>query len=280
MEGDRNPVLQDCSTRNFNPLPPHGGRRQTRRKKFRQKTNFNPLPPHGGRHFFTCAINAICHFNPLPPHGGRLSCRHKYLNALHFNPLPPHGGRRYSILKKNGEERISIHSLRMEGDFVTKWRYGLMWYFNPLPPHGGRPATELCICKQKIFQSTPSAWRETAAIMQHVDRCLFQSTPSAWRETMRRKITVTEHEFQSTPSAWRETRLSSCQPEISRYFNPLPPHGGRHWYSYAMSEAEAFQSTPSAWRETKDPFELSISATFQSTPSAWRETGRGVGENC
>ena len=73
---------------------------------------------------------------------------------------------------------ISIHSLRMEGDYTStevKARYN---DFNPLPPHGGRPTTdpkkhtyqqisihslrmegdgnEWCIfCKQKYFNPLP-----------------------------------------------------------------------------------------------------------------------------
>ena len=40
-------LLQDVD---FNPLPPHGGRRQHICRAFRDAKNFNPLPPHGGRH--------------------------------------------------------------------------------------------------------------------------------------------------------------------------------------------------------------------------------------
>ena len=34
--------------------------------------------------------------------------------------------------------RISIHSLRMEGDFVENDEFTIDTHFNPLPPHGGR----------------------------------------------------------------------------------------------------------------------------------------------
>ena len=61
------------------------------------------------------------------------------LFRCHFNPLPPHGGRRNLIMKKIDVIFISIHSLRMEGD------QGL---FDCMEVH-------------LIFQSTPSAWRET-----------------------------------------------------------------------------------------------------------------------
>ena len=56
---------------------------------------------------------------------------------------------------------ISIHSLRMEGDslFMSRREY------------------------KTIFQSTPSAWRETSAVYVSSASIAFQSTPSAWRET-------------------------------------------------------------------------------------------------
>ena len=33
----------------FNPLPPHGGRRTRIRQHTIRNKHFNPLPPHGGR---------------------------------------------------------------------------------------------------------------------------------------------------------------------------------------------------------------------------------------
>ena len=56
---------------------------------------------------------------------------------------------------------ISIHSLRMEGDYFNCERKGAIKYFNPLPPHGGRPVDYLLGRVENEFQSTPSAWRET-----------------------------------------------------------------------------------------------------------------------
>ena len=102
------------------------------------------------------------------------------------------------------------------------------------------------------FQSTPSAWRETVRLSQHIKIFpVFQSTPSAWRETSDGLYFLyTNVSFQSTPSAWRETlpviRIRKIRSDISihslrmegdgircllillgKYFNPLPPHGGR-----------------------------------------------------
>ena len=103
------------------------------------RSNFNPLPPHGGRRSLDGNVRISEHFNPLPPHGGRPP-RALWLSAsaAHFNPLPPHGGRPcWNIMpglslafqstpsawrETRPSEiqmyniRISIHSLRMEGD--------------------------------------------------------------------------------------------------------------------------------------------------------------------
>ena len=60
-------------------------------------------------------------------------CRNGY-----FNPLPPHGGRLpVCFCVRNAMD------------------------FNPLPPHGGRLLRLGMISRMILFQSTPSAWRET-----------------------------------------------------------------------------------------------------------------------
>ena len=56
---------------------------------------------------------------------------------------------------------ISIHSLRMEGDFQLTHLCNFLYYFNPLPPYGGRPFTSYDNLHPITFQSTPSVWRET-----------------------------------------------------------------------------------------------------------------------
>ena len=105
--------------------------------------------------------------------------------------------------------KISIHSLRVEGDrgvnfarnrpkifqsTPSVWRETLTappvlrrgCYFNPLPPCGGR-RTQSAECQTLgIFQSTPSVWRETPHNNAIYMRSWagFQSTPSVWRETL------------------------------------------------------------------------------------------------
>ena len=100
-------------------------------------------------------------FNPLPPCGGRPMCQRKSSDARYFNPLPPCGGRRRLIFCGVQWCKISIHSLRVEGDCLQSPQKGFT----------------------EIFQSTPSVWRETACNLRKRD--------------------------------------------FLRYFNPLPPCGGR-----------------------------------------------------
>ena len=191
---------------------------------------------------------------------------------------------------------ISIHSLRMEGDDMRVLVF---------PPD----------C---TFQSTPSAWRETYLSPRRSQRgnisihslrmegdaetcfsCLesgeFQSTPSAWRETRHSLKLDREEAFQSTPSAWRETCAPAPVAGAAKYFNPLPPHGGRHItltlrqpipiisiHSLRMegdlkkkclprSVLDFNPLPPHGGRHFEDN-ESAEAFLFQSTPSAWRET--------
>ena len=181
-----------------------------------------------------------------------------------------------SRLDSQKSTKISIHSLRMEGDGVVAQAFR----------------------DSGTFQSTPSAWRETGyckfavgtkSISIHSLRMegddiksenskyssSFQSTPSAWRETVPAALVAVSLAFQSTPSAWRETicggqtktvrrisihslRMEGDFPALStgtatKHFNPLPPHGGRLRCNAFAVASLIFQSTPSAWRETGVP---------------------------
>ena len=172
---------------------------------------------------------SLCHFNPLPPHGGRRIRRNTNGGICYFNPLPPHGGRPILDIAFSTQCFISIHSLRMEGDLLSQVTVFSAIYFNPLPPHGGR------LCQHDLYEI----------------RRIFQSTPSAWRETYYHK-SLYFHLYISIHSLRMEGDMSQrivCV--IVNDFNPLPPHGGRPIYKRICRYFTAFQSTPSAWRETK-----------------------------
>ena len=189
--------------------------------------------------------------------------------------------------------------------------------FNPLPPHGGRPRHQRKSRHPAIFQSTPSAWRETYYLVSILMRWLisihslrmegdyipdsrrfpggkFQSTPSAWRETgIRCLLTLPGKYFNPLPPHGGRLIIMSYW-DNTKNFNPLPPHGGRRCtgtihrqnvisihslrmegdmlHGLLLGDGGGFQSTPSAWRETSYKPDASADTPFQSTPSAWRET--------
>ena len=79
----------------------------------------------------------------------------------HFNPLPPHGGRPGNVSQYHRCRGISIHSLRMEGDQIV-----LYYFVHPyISIHSlrmeGDQVLRSCPRLAPVFQSTPSAWRET-----------------------------------------------------------------------------------------------------------------------
>ena len=108
---------------------------------------------------------------------------------------------------------ISIHSLRMEGDLEPHHKCRQDQYFNPLPPYGGRLYGNLYNRVRKLFQSTPSVWRETGFSFTNIlIMCNFNPLP---------------------PYGGR--RNISSRPAVRLYFNPLPPYGGRRWLFLAFS---------------------------------------------
>ena len=102
--------------------------------------NFNPLPPHGGRRYACAGVSAGLY---ISIHSLRMEGDVSFASQIstwkYFNPLPPHGGRRGNLFLLSGIRRISIHSLRMEGDLGNTPKPQRITHFNPLPPHGGRP---------------------------------------------------------------------------------------------------------------------------------------------
>ena len=271
MEGDLHQRRYIYTSMYFNPLPPHGGRpicsrADTMFRKFQSTpsawrettstaftfsvSDFNPLPPHGGRRELGGYKWKNGDFNPLPPHGGRLRGRHPgHQTTDYFNPLPPHGGRLRENSSPGGglvfqstpsawretpyfaqipaEEFISIHSLRMEGDASSWIALRRKLNFNPLPPHGGRPGTGAGQPLGILFQSTPSAWRETFSGIVLISRpnISIHSLRMEGDNTMREK---TRNFGISIHSLRMEGDLCNCNflPHTN-HFNPLPPHGGR-----------------------------------------------------
>ena len=124
----------------FYPRPPGGGRRRTAAlRKHRQRISIHALRVEGDRADKAQKCTYM-DFYPRPPGGGRPSIPViPYLSQRHFYPRPPGGGRplgktkyvcspvflstpsgwRATIPKANQTNcnRISIHALRVEGDY-------------------------------------------------------------------------------------------------------------------------------------------------------------------
>ena len=125
-------------------------------------------------------------------------------------------------MKVSSKYLISIHSLRMEGDKTVI----------------------ITIITYKI--SIHSLRMEGDSMHRHY-KChfiLFQSTPSAWRETRHSLKLDREEIFQSTPSAWRETAGETSIHTNHCYFNPLPPHGGRQNRNVFQNQKKNFNPLP------------------------------------
>ena len=207
-------------------------RRETERSctQSREVRNFNPLPPHGGRPMARTSptVTADISIHSLHTEGDLLS-RKKSTKSKHFNPLPPHGGRLCAIIiirkevifqstpSTRRETLFSIYassfldlfqstpSTRRE-TFSGHLDPATFLDFNPLPPHGGRlvewalgrDPTQISIHSLHTegdlptIPTTPQSNISIHSLHTEGDRVFlllspqilpFQSTPSTRRET-------------------------------------------------------------------------------------------------
>ena len=124
--------------------------------------------------------------------------------------------------------------------------------FNPLPPHGGRQGKSMTPKCLSIFQSTPSAWRETICW---------------WRNL--RKGCISIHSLRMEG----DSTIGGCG-RSERYFNPLPPHGGRLLFDVPCYLCLHFNPLPPHGGRRLTLCSGLAYRRFQSTPSAWRETAK------
>ena len=143
VEGDAISVgrFSGCG-RDFNPLPPCGGRRSilstspswitisihslrvegdrslTKWRWYKNGFQSTPSVWRETRNDYRSSTGAA-NFNPLPPCGGRPLTRSSAEGVGNFNPLPPCGGRRGRAILSAAPAGISIHSLRVEGDCAS-----------------------------------------------------------------------------------------------------------------------------------------------------------------
>ena len=192
------------------------------------------------------------YFNPLPPHGGRLKDDRQFTAVLLFQSTPSAWRETLQPLVRSTLERISIHSLRMEGDLSLFSKH----------------FTNIHISIHSLRMEG-----DAGVVVTLIGFCI--SIHSLRMEGDVRIPTTTARVLLISIHSLRMEGDSDIEEMIrhEKYFNPLPPHGGRRTIGNLDANCGRFQSTPSAWRETATCTRvLHILSRFQSTPSAWRET--------
>ena len=148
----------------FNPLPPHGGRPEKFKEIYDTRVALFQSTPSAWREttYISPRENFSQSFQSTPSAwretgwGADMAAETQIIS---IHSLRMEGDQR---LGKSPEPRnISIHSLRMEGDNRRQQPQAKASHFNPLPPHGGRLDKITEQDYADLFQSTPSAWRET-----------------------------------------------------------------------------------------------------------------------
>ena len=142
MEGDQQTTAPISLAIYFNPLPPHGGRRQPFLCLFvRSRISIHSLRMEGDTHKDR-RLFIFCGFQSTPS---------AWRETLYPSINSP-------------AEGISIHSLRMEGDAIKTVKGVSSVVFQSTPSAWRETVRSVPVWREWIFQSTPSAWRETAKL--------------------------------------------------------------------------------------------------------------------
>ena len=189
--------------------------------------HFNPLSPHGERRDSVCRLLWRRHFNPLSPHGERPRVWRVWPRTTDFNPLSPHGERRsrairsgvvsnFNPLSPHGERRGRHEDRRPDRGFQST-----------LPAWGETKYIERGYITQDISIHSPRMGRDSgrapAAIRAHISIHSPRMGRDAFSVEQVKPLTL----FQSTLPAWGETRGGDCLRAGDPHFNPLSPHGER-----------------------------------------------------
>ena len=174
---------------------------------------------------------------------------------------------------RRGQE-ISIHALREEGDDRRRLcRCQADISIHALREEGDMRVPNVFVELAK-FLSTPSARRATFALHDALHDVPVISI-HALREEGDFQTQCRSHksvQFLSTPSARRATSVMPLKFSQSQYFYPRPPRGGRRFWQTTPANRCRFLSTPSARRATSVTHTATTTAQFLSTPSARRAT--------
>ena len=117
-------------------------------------------------------------------------------------------------------------------------------HFNPLPPHGGRPLFSVHDFVDKIFQSTPSAWRETLCPGGNMVHIVISIHSLRMEGDCRRRGRGTGRGHFNPLPPHGGRHLPPRRSQHGNYFNPLPPHGGRLNILWVLSGKLYFNPLP------------------------------------
>ena len=125
---------------------------------------------------------------------------------LSFQSTPSAWRETHTPPKLHQLPHISIHSLRMEGDPVSSGKtIRQSISIHSLRMEGDEMST-VSEYVGEVFQSTPSAWRETIGVVETVTPIWdFNPLPPHGGRRTFLLMLLLHRTFQSTPSAWRET---------------------------------------------------------------------------
>ena len=131
MEGDIRGITPFLQIAHFNPLPPHGGRHNLMPSSI-STTRFQSTPSAWREtDLFPTACIRLLDFNPLPPHGGRRNNSEHNNEHRKFQSTPSAWRETLSAMILDAHRpRISIHSLRMEGDLLRQIKYFVRFHIS------------------------------------------------------------------------------------------------------------------------------------------------------
>ena len=147
----------------FYPRPPGGGRREPVFIPTANVVNFYPRPPGGGRHTYSTLIFRSSIFLSTPSGWRATSSTSVAPSPSKFLSTPSGWRATPDTNCKRFEYWISIHALRVEGDFQSEQNH----YCDKISIHalrveGDSDFAAVAVVLHRVFLSTPSEWRATS----------------------------------------------------------------------------------------------------------------------
>ena len=169
---------------------------------------------------------------------------------------------------------ISIHALRVEGDFLVFVPHVGGGYFYPRPPGGGRPMK--CSVSLRRFYFYPRPPGGGRHVQRQSGNCRGSISIHALRVEGDRRIfffvTGSRISIHALRVEGDHRHFVRCFFGILNFY-PRPPGGGRLVSAGDGGSVAVFLSTPSGWRATNLVTVNGGDVIFLSTPSGWRATG-------